>query len=106
MYLMQGQINLHDFMSNFVGSLLGFYAWSNDIYPFSDYPISLFWLFESTVLASLAYSLFPPQVADALLDAEQAELDDMKIGILPEDHEYYSEYGGYEDWEDDEHDVF
>lgn len=102
----QAQINISDFMSNFVGYLMAFYNWTDSIYPFSDYPISLFWLFSSVVLASLAYNLFPPGVADALLDIEEVNTDDYKTGIPPADHEYYSEYGGYEDWEDDEHDVF
>lgn len=99
-------INLSDFMSVFVGYLMEFYAWTNAIYPFSDFNISLFWLFSSVALSTLAYALFPPDVADALIEAEEAETDDLKIGIPPNASEYYTSYGWYEDWEDDEHDVF
>lgn len=93
-------IELSDFMSTFVGYLLEFYHWTDNIYPFSDYPISLFWLFSSVVLSSLAYNLFPPDVADALLNAEEAITDDFKTGIPPSASEYYTSYGWYEDWED------
>lgn len=106
MLLKQGQINLTDFMRSFVGYLMSFYHWTDSIYPFSDYPISLFWLFSSVVLASLAYNLFPPDVADALLDIEEVNVDDYKTGIPPDASEYYTTWGYYEDWEDDEHDVF
>lgn len=102
----QAQINLSDFMSTFVGYLMAFYHWTDNIYPFSDYPISLFWLFSSVALASLAYNLFPPDVADAFLDIEEVEIDDLKTGIPPDASEYYTTWGGYEDWEDYEHDAF
>lgn len=45
--------------------ILQYYMWTDSIYPFQDVPISLFWLFESTVLANLAWQLFPHELVDA-----------------------------------------
>lgn len=36
-----------------------FYEFTNSIYPFSDYDVSLFWIVESLLLTSFAWSIFP-----------------------------------------------
>lgn len=58
-------INLGDFMDALTAWFLDMYMWTDSIYPFADYPISLFWLFESTILANIAWQLFPHELADA-----------------------------------------
>lgn len=64
-------ISISEFMSAFTAFLLDLYAWTDSIYPFIDVDISLFWLFESTVLTGLAWQLFPAEIADNFVDIDE-----------------------------------
>lgn len=57
-------MNLSEFMTALVDYFLDLYSWTTSIYPFEDFPISLFWLCESTVLTNIAWKLFPADLAD------------------------------------------
>lgn len=67
---MRNGISISEFMSAFTAFLLEFYSWTDSIYPFTDVDISLFWLFESTILTGLAWQLFPSEIADNFMDIE------------------------------------
>lgn len=59
---------LTDFADAFVAFILQYYLWADSIYPFRDVPISFWWLFESTILWSLAWQLFPDDFADLFVN--------------------------------------
>lgn len=61
-------MNLSEFMTSLVNYFLNLYSWTTSIYPFEDFQISLFWLFESTVLTNIAWKLFPADLADNFED--------------------------------------
>lgn len=69
--MLRNGISLQEFMTAFTNFILNFYSWTDSIYPFTDVNISLFWLFESTVLTGLAWQLFPAEIADNFTDIDE-----------------------------------
>lgn len=65
---------LQDFMDAFIAFIMQYYVWFDSIYPFRDVPISLWWLFESTVLANLAWQLFPHDLVDAFENDDDLDI--------------------------------
>ena len=74
-------ISLNEFIQAAENFFFSFYEFTNEIYPFSDYDVSLFWIVESLLLTSFAWSLFPVDTDfEDVYDEHDAELshyDDM-----------------------------
>lgn len=55
-------MNLSSFLDGVFSFFSDMYNFTNSVSPFTDYPdLSLFWLFESLVLTSIAWQLFPDE---------------------------------------------
>lgn len=52
-------MNLGDFLAYARNFFYWFYDWTNSIYPFTDYDVSLFWICESLLLTHFVWRLFP-----------------------------------------------
>lgn len=91
-------ISLSEFIQYAENFFFRFYEFTNGIYPFSDYDVSLFWIIESLLLTSFAWSLFPVDTDfEDVYDEHSAE-PDLNDDMSSEDSSFFS----FETYDDDD----
>lgn len=91
-------ISLNEFILAAENFFYSFYQFTSSIYPFTDYDVSLFWIIESLLLTSLAWSLFPVDTEfEDVFDEHSAE-PDLNDDMSGEDSSFF----GFETYDDDD----